>query len=620
MHELHFEKSYTLYYKNNTLNTFTPKPPIMASLSQPLLNNATAIPSSSPSLSPFFPRKTQISKLGKRNHHLVIPRVSCKATNGDQNPKFERRDVLIGLGGLYGTAATFYNDPFALAAPVSAPDLTKCGKADLPAGAVPTNCCPPPSTNIIDFKLPAQNSPLRVRPAAHLADKEYIAKYSKAIALMKALPADDPRNFTQQANVHCAYCDGAHHQVGFPNLELQVHNSWLFFPFHRYYLYFYEKILGKLINDPTFALPFWNWDSPQGMQLPALYADPKSPLYDKFRNAKHQPPTLLDLDYNGSDVSTTNQDQLSSNLNIMYRQMVSNGKNARLFFGSAYRAGDEADPGAGSIENIPHGPVHLWCGDTTQPNLEDMGNFYSAARDPIFFAHHSNVDRMWAVWKTLGGKRGDYTDPDWLNASFLFYDENAQPVRVQVKDCLETTNLGYVYQDVDIPWLKTKPTPRKSKLKKVAKFLHLGHNKDVALAAEIAASVTFPIVLDKVISIVVPRPIKSRSTKQKEDEEEVLVIEGIEFDRDVALKFDVYINDEDDLPSGPDKSEFAGSFVNVPHKHKHTKKMNTILTLGLSDLLDDLDADDDDTVVVTLVPRYGKGKATISGIKINLVS
>ncbi|KAB1199170.1 Polyphenol oxidase, chloroplastic [Morella rubra] len=609
--------------------SFSPQPPL-ATTNTVAATTATTIPTFA--LRPYFPKKTHTSKVGKWNRNQV-PRVACKATNSDQNltpsskdeqlpsqGKFDRRDVLIGLGGLYG-AASLYNDPFAVAAPLSAPDLTKCGKADLPAGAKQTNCCPPSSTNIIDFRLPSQNSPLRVRPAAHLADKEYIAKYNKAIELMKALPADDPRSFMQQANVHCAYCDGAYHQVGFPNLDLQVHNSWLFFPFHRYYLYFYEKILGKLIDDPTFAIPFWNWDSPAGMQLPAIYADPKSPLYDALRNANHQPPTLIDLNYNGTDESTTNEDQFSSNLNIMYRQMVSNGKNAQLFLGSAYRAGDESDPGAGAIENTPHGPVHIWCGDTSQPNLEDMGNFYSAGRDPIFFAHHSNVDRMWAIWKTLGGKRTDYTDPDWLNASFLFYDENGQPIRVKVQDCLQTTNLGYVYQDVDIPWLNTKPTPRKSKvaIQKVKKFLHLGKG-DVAHAAETSTSVKFPIVLDQVISTLVPRPSKSRSKKEKEDEEEVLVIEGIEFERDAVVKFDVYVNDEHDSPSGPANTEFAGSFVNVPHKHKHRKKMNTCLRLAITDLLEDLGAEDDDSVVVTIVPRYGKGKASIAGIKIELIS
>lgn len=590
---------------------------VMTTLFPSSSSSATVIPiATSTSVSPFSQKTSQLSIVGKR-------KVTCKATN-EQNPsskdslnKLDRRDVLlVGLGGLYGVSNLSSSDPFAFAAPVSAPDISKCGKAD----TTTDNCCPPKSTNIINFKLPPSNSSLRVRPAAHLADDAYIAKYSKAIELMKALPADDPRSFMNQANVHCAYCDGAYDQVGFPNLDLQIHNSWLFFPFHRYYLYFYEKILGKLIDDPTFALPFWNWDSPPGMQMPPMFAKPNSPLYDKLRNANHQPPTLLDLDYNETDddQTTTKKDQISSNLTIMYRQMVSNGKTSKLFLGSPYRAGDEPEPGSGSIENTPHNPVHLWCGDNTQPNLENMGNFYSAGRDPIFFAHHSNIDRMWTIWRTLGGKRTNFTEPDWLDSAFLFYDENANLVRVKVRDCLDTKNLGYVYQDVEIPWQNSKPSPRNLAKKRVAKAF------GVAQAAELKRKLiprnVFPIVLDRVISTVVPRPKKSRSKKEKEEEEEVLVVDNIEFERDARVKFDVYINeDEDEMPIGPDNSEFAGSFVNVPHKHKHGKKMKTSLRLGLTDLLEDLGAEDDDSVVVTLVPKFGKGLARIGGIKIDFV-
>ncbi|XP_062087626.1 polyphenol oxidase, chloroplastic-like [Humulus lupulus] len=536
------------------------------------------------------------------------------------HPKFDRRNVLIGLGGLYGTTLTgLSSNPSAFADPIAPPDLSKCGPADFPEGVTPTNCCPPVSPKIIDFKPPPV-SRLRTRPAAHAVDDAYIAKYNRAIQLMKALPDSDPRSFSQQADIHCAYCDGSYDQVGFPDLELQVHNCWLFFPFHRYYLYFYERILAKLIDDPTFVLPFWNWDSPPGMQLPALYAKTNSPLYDTLRDRFHQPPTLVDLDYSPADVgvpTTGREEQLSINLKIMYREMVANGKNAQLFLGAPYRAGDEADPGAGSLETIPHGPVHLWTGDSTQPNFENMGNFYSAARDPIFFSHHSNVDRLWSVWKTLGGKRRDFTDPDWLDAGFLFYDENAQLVRVKVRDCLDTRKLGYVYQNVDNPWLKAKPTPRRTKSTKVASTR--GRAFGAALAAEIS-TVSFPITLDKVISTVVSRPKKKkRSTKEKEDEEEVLVIDGIEFDRNFALKFDVYVNDEDEeTPSGPGVSEFAGSFVNVPHKQTGVKKTKTCLRLGITDLLEDLEAEDDDTVVVTLVPKVGV--ATVSGIKIEFLS
>lgn len=98
---------------------------------------------------------------------------------------------------------------------------------------------------------------------------------------------------------------------------------------------------------------------------------------------------------------------------------------------------------------------------------------------------------------------------------------------------------------------------------------------------------------------------------------QVLVVDGIEFDRDMFVKFDVYINDEHDNLSTPDKTEFAGSFVNVPHKHKHGKKMKTCLRLAITDLLEDLDCEDDDSVLVTLAPKYGSGKVTIGEIKID---
>ncbi|XP_071933478.1 polyphenol oxidase, chloroplastic-like [Coffea arabica] len=501
--------------------------------------------------------------------------------------------------------------PFVYAAPISAPDITQCGAAKLPSGATPTNCCPPLPTNIVDFKLPPTSTNLRVRPAAHLVDGEYIAKFADAIQRMKALPDDDPRSFNQQAKVHCAYCDGAYNQVGFPNLELQVHNSWLFFPFHRCYLYFFEKILGSLINDPNFAIPFWNWDNSDGMQLPGFYSDPDSPLYDSLRDTNHQPPTIIDLNYNGFDTSMDDQLQVSQNLITMYRQMMVNSRTARLFFGSPYRAGDDPDPGAGSLENIPHGSVHVWTGDRNQPNGEDMGNFYSAARDPMFYAHHSNLDRLWNVWKTLGGRRQDITDPDWIDASFLFYDENAEMVRVKVRDCLDTTKLGYTYQAVDNPWLNSLPTPRLTRVSRKIKKLGVANAADTQMDKDV-----FPVRLEKAVKVMVKRPKTKRKKKVKEEKEEVLIIEKIEVERDVFAKFDVFINDEDAIKSGPDKTEFAGSFLNVPHRHNHGKKIKTEVKLVITEILEDLDAEEDDHVLVTLIPRSGCDALTIGGIKI----
>ncbi|XP_077250867.1 polyphenol oxidase, chloroplastic-like [Tasmannia lanceolata] len=528
-------------------------------------------------------------------------------SNSEKLLNLDRRDVLLGLGGLYG--ATFSSSSNnANAKPIVPPNLDDCGPVNLPAGVVPTNCCPP-NGKIVNFKLPPKSLPIRQRRAAHLLGDEYTEKYARAIGLMKALDPSDPRSFVAQSNIHCAYCDGAFDQVGFP-VELDVHSSWLFFPWHRCYLYFYERILGKLIGDDTFALPFWNYDSPPGMSIPSMFVN-RPELFDKFRDAEHQPPALIDFNYNLVDRNVSREQVIANNYTIMYRQVVLS-KCAKLFLGAPYRAGDSPDPGAGSFENSPHNIVHLWVGDRTQPNNEDMGIFYTAARDPIFFAHHANVDRMWTIWKGLGGRnRKDFTDRDWLKASFLFHDENAQLVRVKVADCLDTKKLRYTYEDVDVPWLKARPNPTKK-------------GSSTKTANEFGS---VPRTLGSIIRAKVKRHQRSRSKRQKEREEEVCVVDGIEFRRDLFAKFDVYINVDDENVGNPQCSEFVGCFVNVPHGHSkkdedgNVTKMKTSLRLGITDCLDDIGADGDEDIEVTIAPTAGNGKeVSIGGLNIEFDS
>lgn len=266
-------------------------------------------------------------------------KLSCKATDNDQNKKdhkVDRRNLLLGMGGIYGGAAHLLSGdgPPALAAPITSPDISKCttGTNLNTQQPLDINCCPPQSAQIIDFKLPPVTQ-MRFRPAAHLAGKEYYAKFEKALALMKALPADDPRSFMQQANVHCAYCNLTYQQTGDPSLKLQIHNCWHFFPWHRWYLYFYERILGKLIGDPTFGLPFWNWDNPDGMVMPQEFTKKDSPLFNGRRNQTHLPPAATDLGYSAK--SPTNPKKIvSNNLTIMYSEMVRNVSKLEDFYGA----------------------------------------------------------------------------------------------------------------------------------------------------------------------------------------------------------------------------------------------------------------------------------------------
>jgi hypothetical protein len=98
-------------------------------------------------------------------------------------------------------------------------------------------------------------------------------------------------------------------------------------------------------------------------------------------------------------------------------------------------------PTLGNAQGGPHSLVHL--------NLAAfMSNFEVAAFDPVFYAHHTNVDRFWCAWlKHYQGTPGFdavFPDEDWY-----FYDIQQGVVRVNVRKWkdffMDPRNLGYEY-------------------------------------------------------------------------------------------------------------------------------------------------------------------------------
>ncbi|KAK4420641.1 Polyphenol oxidase II, chloroplastic [Sesamum alatum] len=578
----------------------------MASLPLPL---TSATPSSQSR--PIFARPSYFLTHAKRSNRL---RVSCtdgrnkkEASRNVETPlgKVDRRNMLLGLGGgLYG-AANLISTPGASADPVKPPQLDTCGNSTYSTNlqqTIEVACCPPTSQNpAIDYQLPPVTQ-MKIRPAAQNLSPEYIYKYNKAIECMKKLQEenpDDPRGFMQQANIHCAYCNGAYTypQPGQDPFTLQTHFSWLFFPFHRWYLYFYERILGKLIGDPTFALPFWNWDNPKGMKIPKFFLDHNSPLYDCKRNQKHLK-SVVDLGFTGS---TDPLQVVSNNLTVMYNEMIGANTDVYDFMGQPYCQGTQSSyAAAGAVERGSHTAVHVFVGDPREAANEDLGNFYSAARDPLFFCHHANVDRMWTLWQyDLSSEQiPDKTihSDNFNNAEFLFYDENAQLVRVKVGDCVNNQLMGYDFEEVDLPWVDYRPPPQTTKAK-VTRATKTAENTETV----------FPLKLDQIVRIIVPKTKKGKA-------DESLVIENITIDASKFLKFDVFVNDEDDDLTELDKAAYAGTFAQVPHKGHKT--VTTWIKLRLTDLYKRMDVEDDDTVLVTLVPRHQGEGVTIGGVKI----
>lgn len=117
---------------------------------------------------------------------------------------------------------------------------------------------------------------------------------------------------------------------------MQVHFSWLFLPWHRWYLYFHERILASLVGDPGFSLLYWNWDDQinGGNVMPDMFTRNGTAIYDPKRNPAHLPPFLVHL--SPADNSTDNSITANENLNAMYQSIVT-ATTPELFLGGAYR-------------------------------------------------------------------------------------------------------------------------------------------------------------------------------------------------------------------------------------------------------------------------------------------
>jgi len=109
-----------------------------------------------------------------------------------------------------------------------------------------------------------------------------------------------------------------------------------------------------------------------------------------------------------------------------------------------------------TLEGFPHNSTHNYIGGYGPIPKGPWGNMTNnlSPVDPIFFLHHSNMDRLWDVWTRkqqalklpyLPGKE-DF--PTYANEPFLFYvDGNGGQVGASyAKDYISTARFQYDYQ------------------------------------------------------------------------------------------------------------------------------------------------------------------------------
>jgi tyrosinase len=275
----------------------------------------------------------------------------------------------------------------------------------------------------------AQTPFIRQGIAAFSQDSAKVTAFRRGVRAMKSRSTTNPTSWWYQANMH-GVVSGTTLR---PQWATCNHGTWFFHPWHRMYLYWFERILRHASGSPTFALPYWNYKDSTQRRLPLIFRSPNdasvNPLYEPNRRSSINAGTsgLASADVDDSAAFAQNPFALT---------YVPYG-----FGGYPDTAPRHFGDRDGELEWSPHNSVHSTIGGY-------MGDLNRAARDAIFWVHHANIDRLWNRWLSLGRRnprRTDYRGSYWLDQRFTFFNEQGVAVTETVEQFLATRGSEYRY-------------------------------------------------------------------------------------------------------------------------------------------------------------------------------
>jgi tyrosinase len=244
---------------------------------------------------------------------------------------------------------------------------------------------------------------IRTRVGAHNLSQPQIDGLREAFTTIAGFK--DNRSFGYIAGLHGTpgwYC--WHHQQNRHSARVRQ----LFLPWHRAYLYTLERSLRDI--SPQTMLPWWDWTlrPPRQDGMPKVFTDPAPNPLLRFHMRLTTSQGVINRD-------TVRHPKPGNQLPTQADIDDCIGKPDWLDFCLA-------------LEDV-HDGVHGWVGG-------DMGQVSLAAYDPVFWAHHTMIDRIWWLWQIKHGN-GD------IPANLL--DIVLAPFNFKVRDVLNVQSLGYDY-------------------------------------------------------------------------------------------------------------------------------------------------------------------------------
>lgn len=293
---------------------------------------------------------------------------------------------------------------------------------------------------------------------------------NKALKIMREKDCSDPLSWYYQGAIHWVpdtisnnvLCesysnvsqlkDGWDNCTHSPSGQEELH----FLLWHRLYIHHFEKIVRKLSGYDDFALPYWAYTNNdiENKRLQELFRDPSSSLFEVAR-------------YDSLNMGYPVSGEIARSLDL-----------TKLLKYESYEMFCK------NIDAAPHGAMHDYIGagnDTsTVPRFQNkitrgltstglMGWVPTAAFDPVFWTHHSNIDRIWQQWSNSpNGKAVTMEilkDAPW---SYVFFDENGKKVEYTVEQALDLAySLDYDFDDTKV----RKPENASSQKVKSSKLL-----------------------------------------------------------------------------------------------------------------------------------------------------
>ncbi|WP_349618243.1 tyrosinase family protein [Azotobacter salinestris] len=303
---------------------------------------------------------------------------------------------------------------------------------------------------------------LKIRKAFNKLSVSEIESIRTGIRVMKERPESDPTSWWYQANIHGTYTTPTEENAK-KTWSNCPHGTYHFLPWHRMYLYYFEKILREAARDPNLALPYWNYTDPDYLDLPEAFRIPASslnPLWYQDRLPFRDEATSTDLNIGAGDKMPWALIDPTGTMEFI--NFCSSVQKAGNDFASAKADWIHFTTTFGALESQPHNNVHLLVGGLVaaasgdflpgaQLAIGSMSDINKAANDPVFWFHHSNIDRLWDHWISLGGGRSDpIEEQEWMQTGFTFFEPDGSPVQVRIADVLDSEKLGYRYDTLEL--------------------------------------------------------------------------------------------------------------------------------------------------------------------------